>query len=114
MPLAHTNPCPGSAPAMLLPQGAGAARPAVLLLTPLLLGLCRQLPALLTWLLIAEVQCVEVGSEAILCGTVVLKGVARVATLLPAVPEEPAGAEQGECGQQVALASLPAMASLPP
>lgn len=82
---------PGLALATLLPQGAGATWPAVPLLTLLLPGLCQQLPARLTWLLIAEVQCVEVSSEAILCRALVLVGVARVAALLPAVPEEPAG-----------------------
>lgn len=106
MPLAPTNPRRGSAPAALLPQGAGAAWAAV----PLLPGLRRQLPALLTRLLIAEAQRVEVISEAVLRGALVLVGVSRVAALLPAVPEEPAGTERGECGQEVALASLPAVA----
>lgn len=59
--------------------------------------------------LIAKTQRVEVSGEAVFCRAVVLVRVARVAALLPAVPEEPAGTEEGtDGGQEVALPWLPA------
>lgn len=55
----------------------------------------------------------EVRGEAIRCLALLLIGVPGVATLLPAVPEEPVGTEQGDHGQEGALAPLPALLSLP-
>lgn len=57
-------------------------------------------PALLTWVLVAEVQCMEVRGKAVRCLALLLIGVPGVATLLLAVPEEPVCTEQGEHEQE--------------
>lgn len=64
------------------------------------------LPALLTWLLNTELQCLELVGEPVLSCALLLVGVPGVAALFLAVPEEPAGAEGEECGHEVAPALL--------
>lgn len=75
--------------------------------TLLLPGPHWQCPALLTWVLSVELEPLEVVGDCVLSCAPILVGVSCVAALFHAVPEEPAGAEAGECGHQVALASMP-------
>lgn len=72
----------------------------------LLSGPRWQHPALLTRVLNIELQHVEVISDSVLSCALILVGVSCVAALFLAVPEEPAGAEAGECGHEGAPASL--------
>lgn len=79
---AHPEPCYiccSSAPRTRVP-----ARPVAPLLTLLVLRRHQQR-------LIAKAEGMEVSAEVVLCWALVLVGVACVATLLPAVSEEPVG-----------------------
>lgn len=54
-----------------------------------------QRPALPTWVLNTELQRAQLLGDSVLSCALILVGVSCVATLLLAVPEEPAGAEAG-------------------
>lgn len=71
--------------------------------TLLLPGPHWQCPALLTWVLSIELEPLQVVGDSVLSCAPILVGVSCVAALFHAVPEEPAGAEAGECGHEVAL-----------